>query len=180
MAGYAWGDKDVVNADPEGSDEIASSYSVDGLLLGIESGWNWQSGDFVAGIEGDLSWMDVDGDGIYEESDPIATDINFLATLTGRLGIARDRVLFYVEGGGAWADEDHTFKNEFGVSRDEWGWLVGAGMAYAINDRWSGKIEYNYIDFGSFNVGFDEGGEIEEIDFDQVVHTIKVGLDYNF
>ena len=78
VAGDAWGDKDVVNADPEASDEIASSYNIDGLLLGIEAGANWQSGDIVAGIEGDISWMDVDGDGIYEDSDPIATDIGFL------------------------------------------------------------------------------------------------------
>ena len=91
-----------------------------------------------------------------------------------------DRVLFYVEGGGAWADEDHTFKDEFRELRDGWGWLAGAGVEYAVNDKWSAKLEYNYIDFGSFEVDFDEGGEIEEIDFDQVVHTIKFGLNYSF
>ena len=179
VAGYGWGDKDVFDTE-EPVD--SGSYNIDGFLAGIEAGANWQSDRLVLGIEGDISWADINGDGCIDCADNggdlIATDINFLGTLTGRLGMAWDKSLFYVEGGGAWVDEDHTFEGTDTTSKDRFGWLVGAGMEYAINDRWSAKLEYNYMDFGSYNVRFSTAGE--DVTFDQQVQTIKLGVNYRF
>ncbi|HUQ34833.1 MAG TPA: outer membrane protein [Aestuariivirga sp.] len=175
IVGYGWGDKDVFDTE-EPEDE--GSYNVDGIFGGLEAGANWQSDRLVLGIEGDISWADIDGDGLIDGDDPIATEIDVLATLTGRLGMAWDRTLFYVEGGGAWVGEDHTFDVDDTESADRWGWVAGVGIEHAFNDNWSAKIEYNYMDFGSHNVRFSDADE--DVTVDQDLHTIKVGLNYRF
>ena len=53
-------------------------------------------------------------------------------------------------------------------------------MEYAFNENWSSKLEYNYMDFGSYNVAFSDGAETEDLTFDQQVQTIKLGVNYRF
>ena len=33
------------------------------------------------------------------------------------------------------------------------GWAFGGGLEYAFLSNWSAKIEYLYVDLGSFNTG---------------------------
>jgi opacity protein-like surface antigen len=64
----------------------------DSFVGGLHLGYNWQRGEIVLGVEGDASLnggMD-----------------NYLASLRGRLGLARDDLLFYVTGGLAFRDGD--------------------------------------------------------------------------
>ncbi len=54
---------------------------------GLHVGYNWQKpGGWVFGIEGDVSFAD---------------DIDYLATIRGRLGYAMDSTLIYATGGAA-------------------------------------------------------------------------------
>lgn len=178
IVGYGWGDKDAFETE---SPEDGVIYAVHGFFGGIEAGGNWQFNHLVLGIEGDVAWADINGAGLIDNDDPISTQINFLATLTGRLGIAWDRLLLYVEGGGAWAKEQHTFTDGSSdtVSDQRFGGLIGVGAEYALARNWSVKLEYNYICFGSKTFEFDVG-EIEEIQIDQNLQTIKLGLNYRF
>ncbi len=57
----------------------------DSIIGGFHLGYNWQRGNIVFGIEGDASF-----DGGLD---------NYLASLRGRLGVARDDVFFYITGG---------------------------------------------------------------------------------
>jgi len=174
VIGYGWGTKDVFDpAEPEDT----GFYPVSGLLGGVEAGFNWQASHLVLGIEGDLTWAGISGNGLIDNDDPIATRINFLATLTGRLGLAWDQALLYLEGGAAWAHEVHTFDTE-SVNQSATGWLLGIGAEYALDRHWSAKLEYNYINFGRFNVNFPV--EDEDVTFDQKLHTIKLGVNYRF
>lgn len=180
IAGYGWGDKDVYDTE-EPDDQ--GSYNVDGFLGGLEAGANWQSDRLVLGVEGDFSFTGMEGDGLIDGDDPMATDIDYLATLTGRLGFAANQALFYVEGGGAWVGEDHAFGSIANgdydtASGNRWGWVVGAGVEYALNDKWSAKIEYNYMDFGSHNVRFSDAGE--DVTVDQQIQTVKLGVNFRF
>ena len=184
LVGYGWGDKDV--ADAEEPDETGS-YNVDGWLGGIEAGANWQSGRYVFGVEGDIAWTDINGGGLIDGDDPISTQIDFLATLTGRVGVAWQRALFYVEGGGAWVNEDHTLIGDINnppgvsdtISDNRFGGLLGVGVEYALRGNWSLKAEYNYLWFGSEQHAF----EVDEPDFiniDQDLQTFKVGINFRF
>ena len=178
IVGYGWGHKDAFETeDPQDG----GAYSVDGFLGGIEAGVNWQFNYLVLGIEGDLAWSGISGAGLIDNDDPIATDINFLATLTGRLGVAWDRLLLYLEGGGAWASEEHTFTDGSSdtLSDHRFGGLIGIGAEYAFTNNWSVKLEYNYINFGSKTFEFDVG-DLEEIEIDQSMQTIKLGINYRF
>jgi outer membrane immunogenic protein len=179
LVGYGWGSKFAFETeDPEDG----GSYSVGGIFAGVEAGANWQFGQHVLGIEGDVSWSGIKGDGLIDNDDPISTDIGMLATLTGRLGIARDRLLLYVEGGAALAGETHTFSDDgFSdtVSKHRFGGVLGAGVEYAFTNNWSAKLEYNYIHFGSKTHEFEVDGT-EEIQIDQNMHTLKVGVNYLF
>jgi outer membrane immunogenic protein len=114
-------------------------------------------------------------------------DFGAYATLTGRIGYAFDRTLFYAKGGGAWARVDNFAADVDGaifdptattsVRRDRFGWTVGAGVEHALAfaPRWSVKAEYLYMNFGtdrSFDLsgfGYDHRNE---------VHTFKVGVNY--
>ena len=70
-------------------------------------GYNWQQGSFVYGLEGDWSWIGartsyllpgINGGGADLSS---SFDLNWLATLRGRAGLALDATLVYVTGGAA-------------------------------------------------------------------------------
>jgi outer membrane immunogenic protein len=136
----------------------------------------------VLGVEGDIAWADINGDGLIDNDDPISTEIDFLATLTGRIGVAWHRALFYVEGGGAWVSEDHTFQDDGfidTVSDDRFGGVLGVGVEYALTANWSLKAEYNYLFLGSDEFDFEVDGT-ETIEIDQDLQTFKVGVNYRF
>jgi outer membrane immunogenic protein len=59
------------------------------------------------------------------------------------------------------------------------GWTVGAGFEWAFAGNWSGKIEYNYMDFGKRSVLLTGDDDIEP-GIDQRLHTLKMGLNYRF
>ena len=82
-----------------------------GLLGGGQIGYSWQTGPIVLGLEGDISsvdWDDLFIDRQVGESFPAAIspllDLDFLATVRGRVGLAADNWLFYVTGGAAFLD----------------------------------------------------------------------------
>src|SRR5207253_487678 len=87
------------------------------------------------------------------------SSVNSLASVTGRIGYARDRFLGYVKGGGAWQGNDYSASTillgTVYTSRDtRSGWTVGAGREYAFTKFLSGFIEYNYYDFGNARISF--------------------------
>src|SRR5690606_16838511 len=97
-----------------------------------------------------------------------------------RVGYASGPGLFYVKGGGAWADEDHLARTPgvFRASETRSGWTVGLGYEYDFGSNWSAKLEYSYIDFGKERVTFSPGAEF--LDIDQDMHVVKWGLNYRF
>lgn len=98
-----------------------------------------------------------------------------LGSVTGRLGYTWGPTLLYVKGGYAWADS--RFTNGFSGGSGNDGYTVGGGLEYLFTQNWSGKLEYQYYDFGTTNFvtpGLVVGG------FRNDEHTIKVGLNYRF
>ena len=89
----------------------------------------------------------------------VTSEVNWFATLAARAGFAVNNMLFYGKAGGAWMDVDYTASRTnaagaviagpvtFGNTRS--GWMAGVGAEFGFWNNWSGKLEYNYLDFGT-------------------------------
>jgi outer membrane immunogenic protein len=130
----------------------------DGFMIGGTIGYNQQFGNFVAGLEADISYVDL-GKTVSSSLGGLTTtftqESTYFGTVRGRLGVAFDRVLLYATGGLAYADQDaSTSLSGFGAtwsggkSSTRFGYTVGAGLEYAISNNWSAKVEYLYYDLG--------------------------------
>jgi outer membrane immunogenic protein len=186
QVGYAWGDsstREFVTATglPTG---FIRDFNADGFVGGGHIGYNWQFGQFVFGLEGDLEGADVKGG--YRLANLNGTDfrIDAQASIRGRLGVAFNNSLLYVTGGAAWADMDHTyvFANTLfeTVSTTRTGWTVGAGWEYGFTPNWSARIEYRYTDFGSFRNASTFSFPGFSYEHDPVFHTVRGGISYRF
>jgi len=167
-----------------GTSVTGGSHDANGGLVGRQVGCDIQNGNFVFGVEGLIDWAGLDGShdlgGVHFESNG-----NWLATLTGRVGVAFDRTLLYARGGAAFIDSDQSFRL-LGVqfnseSETETGWTVGVGAEYAFAPGWSARAEYNYMDFGGNTPNFCALGACGAVfDIDQKVHSFTAGLNYRF
>jgi outer membrane immunogenic protein len=178
-AGAGWGEKcwrDTVSGLADGC------HDGDGWLGGGQVGFNVQSGQFVFGVEFSGSIADITGShtSTLFAPDTYSSDINSLFMLTGRVGMTFDRVLLYVNGGGAWVR--HEFEYASGgftdsVKKNRTGWTVGAGLEWGFTPNWSIAAQYNYIDLGNNDVNFPTFGPST---VDHEMHLATVRLNYRF
>jgi outer membrane immunogenic protein len=87
----------------------------------------------------------------------VTSNNRWITTLAGRFGVTNDTWLFYGKAGGGWVGYDNlTIINTvtgariagFGNNTNS-GWLVGAGIEWALAPNWSVKIEYDYLGLNS-------------------------------
>lgn len=161
FAGYGWGNTDWTG--------IASN-SVDGWLGGGQIGFDQQFGQFVFGVQGDFAGTDIQAN-----SGPYTNKTKWLSSATGRVGVAVDRALLYVKGGGAWEELDSAAWGTT-ASKTRSGWTVGGGIEYALAPHWSTFAEYNYYDFGKANTLV--AGNLYNVDSN--VSVVKLGVNYRF
>jgi len=150
MVGWSWSDfdwdyantnlVDVAGATILGSDFDQDANSVTGGGL---AGYNFQSGPWVFGIEGSLAASNLTDN----ESRPSTattevhtSEIDWLATVTGRVGFAWDRWLAFGKAGYAGANVELTLDDtgrRVRASMDTWanGWTIGAGSDYMVSDN---------------------------------------------
>jgi outer membrane immunogenic protein len=148
-----------------------NSIDTSGFLAGGFAGFNYQTGNIVAGAEADLgyNWEDGTNAGLTSES-------GFEGSLRARLGyvIAPDVMLYATAGGAGKKLEVSDF-----AGSDEntmLGWTAGAGAEMMLSEQVFGRVEYRYTDFGSdtFNTG---SGARQVNDSD---HRINFGLGMKF
>jgi outer membrane immunogenic protein len=137
------------------------NYEIRGAVLGATLGYNYQTGPWVLGIEGDIDWSNIGG----QVTGPVMgvpatfqTQLPWLNTFRGRVGYAFGPIFPYVTGGGAFggvrATDAITIPGSGyvlgGLSDVRLGWTAGAGLEYGpLNQNWSVKVEYLYVDLGS-------------------------------
>ena len=114
--GYTAADINAGNILFEGVDYGVPSFSVspDGVIGGVEGGFNWQNGSFVLGVEGDISWTSLDDS--YTDSVNNFTgsgELNWLATVRGRVGFAMDRFMIFGTGGAAFGEIQATIDDVY-------------------------------------------------------------------
>jgi outer membrane immunogenic protein len=131
--------------------------NLQGGVAGGTLGANFQSGQFVMGIEGDGDWSGQTktdtvtcgaGCSISE-----SVKIPWLATLRARAGVAWDRVLIYGTAGGAAMNATDTVTGTAGgvtatlisLNDTAFGWTAGGGLEFAFSDNITAKIEYLFV-----------------------------------
>jgi outer membrane immunogenic protein len=72
------------------------------------------------------------------------------------------------------------FANDFRANDTRWGGMVGAGLEYAFNAKWSAKIEYDFIPLGDRTITLTDAltGFQPQVDVRQHVHLFKLGVNY--
>jgi outer membrane immunogenic protein len=131
--GYDWGSVDHNPAKPSGFEG------------GVQAGYNWQSGPWVFGVEGDIQATAADDTfAPWKFSNP------WFGTARGRVGYALNNILFYGTGGLAFGE---LRADTFGLTETHTnaGWTVGVGTEVGLAQNWSAKIEYLYVDLASDN-----------------------------
>jgi outer membrane immunogenic protein len=131
---------------------------------GAAMGYNWQVDSLLLGAEADYSALDGKNSttsavtAVNPYRVEASTDIDWVATLRGRLGVAFDRSLVYVTGGFAFGERkfnqsivqlNFPFVETGASSSTKAGWVLGAGLEHALNEEWSLRLQYLHVDFRS-------------------------------
>ncbi len=167
--GYGWGTSDwdfpSLGSDPTGG------------VYGGTLGYNFQTGTWVWGLEGDFDGTTIKGStdcfgGSCEIKMP------WLATGRLRLGYAGwNNWMPYLTGGAAYGNIKAT--SPFGdASQSQWGWTAGAGLEYAFGANWSAKVEYLYVNLGDFDCGSNCGATPDNVSFKSGI--LRAGINLRF
>ena len=191
-AGGAFGNSNQIDAGPAGFGPTTHGYKISGALAGGTVGYNLQSGPWVYGLEGDLSWVDVQGKANeiapFATTSVVATKEHWLGTGRARLGwTTPDNVLLYTTGGFAVASVEATdsvvgpapvFMTQ---TNTRWGWTAGAGGEAMLGRGWSAKVEYLYVSLqsSSYFPAPPPGINIRsDVPVDE--HVFRFGVNYHF
>jgi outer membrane immunogenic protein len=157
----------------------AGSVDLSGGLIGGTAGFNWQTGQVVLGMEGDVDWSGMSGTTSTLCPAGCTTQNNWLGTVRGRLGYSFDRFLPYLTGGLAVGDIQASTPGFAGVTQTNLGWTAGAGLEAVIVGNWTAKAEYLHVDLGNFNCGLSCGlATPDSVSFS--ANLLRGGLNYRF
>jgi len=172
-----------------------ASPSSNGVVIGGQIGCDYQfASSWVVGIEGAASGSTMSGSttvGLPLGSPDTAfvkTSIDFLPSMTARVGYAIDNILLYGRGGVALAGDKIDVAGSFvgtpfgfeGLDL-RLGWTAGGGVEWAFSRHWSANIEYDYYQFGHGSVLMSDSinGFAGTVDVRQSIQVVKVGLNFH-
>ncbi len=159
--------------------DTTGSFNTSGGVVGGTIGYNYQIGQAVVGIEGDIDWANINGSTNNFCGLGCKTSDSWLSTVRGRLGYAADRFMPYITGGAAFGDIKASVPGFAGANSDRAGWTLGAGLEFAVAQNWSLKAEYLYVDLGKFNCGIACGAAVtDNVSF--TTNLVRAGVNYHF
>lgn len=171
--GTAWGTGNFT--DSTGTD--SGDFDIDGYLGGGTLGYNWQAGQMVFGVETDFAWSDIDG-GVVTGACGItcSTNVDWLWTLRGRVGLDLGGVMPYLTAGLAVGDVTGIADSgPYSASETASGYTIGGGVEARLGGNWTLKGEYLYVDLGDITIPAPA-----PIDNSVDMHVVRAGLNYRF
>jgi outer membrane immunogenic protein len=129
--GYQWGTVTNWPADPAG------------FTGGIQGGYNWQSGQFVFGLE-----ADIQASGAEDTFAATKFSNPWFGTVRGRLGWTFNNILLYGTAGFAFGGGRVEIPG-FEQSNTHTGFAAGAGLEVGFTPNWSVRAEYLYVGLSS-------------------------------
>jgi outer membrane immunogenic protein len=193
--GGSWGEaRSTFNA-PDFPAFFSDSTHPDGVIGGGQLGYNWESGNWVFGIE-----TDIQGSGQRNSRTlgAITTPLGgvslvqtdkqtWFGTTRGRVGFTpggSNSWLIYATGGVAYGDVNSAFTltTPLGTatasdSTTRAGWTAGGGFEYMFLPSWSFKAEYLYMDLSNTNFSL-PFGITQHARFED--NIARVGINYHF
>jgi outer membrane immunogenic protein len=136
-----------------------------GATAGALAGYNWQSGNFVFGVEGDMNWLNGrDNATLPGGFATTSTSINWYGTARARIGFVTGSPLhIYLTGGVAVAEVSNTARRtgsitSFNVSDVRVAPVFGAGFEYRLAQNTTFRVEGLFADFGDTSQRIFDGG----------------------
>jgi outer membrane immunogenic protein len=164
------------------------------VLPGIQAGYNYQ---LMSGLVlgGEIDFTYPDSTSAFIRSNPAnlfdkCTFRNRLqGAIRGRLGYSAGNFLPYVTAGVSFADTGLSYTNEEGdqYKKDtvQTGWILGAGLEYALFGNFSVRTEYLYTDYGNpismaipTVANTTDPGSFSRADL--VTYTVRAAFNYRF
>ena len=169
-----------------------------GLIGGIQAGYNWQAANWVFGMEADMQGSTQRDDKACVFNCNAVTfarldlRLPWLGTVRGRLGYSVGSNLFYATGGLAYGEVKTRIASTFGgintadISNTKGGWTAGGGIETPFElfglfgPGWTSKTEYLYADLGSSADAFTNNGVTTTFTTRAREHIFRTGLNYHF
>jgi outer membrane immunogenic protein len=192
-AGAAWQNGDMTAYTPYNSYEgfPVAGMNDSGFIGGVQLGYNHQMGNVVVGIEAGATlaglekaaYTPIDGTDTAPDDKLFYRKSNFNATLAPRVGYVFGPVLVSAKGGLAIANSEvgHDQNGTMISAKDTLvGYVLGAGADYALNDKISVGVAYEYQSYKgsrqhvtgpSSDIFIKQGGDF---------HIAKVAVNYQF
>ena len=156
-----------------------------GLLAGGQVGCNRQLDRVVIGVEGGGWWSNLQTRNQSATTTTTTTGkgkAEWGAELALRAGIAQHRTLYYGKVGAAWSEFDLDQRSSNGNfvrgNPTHFGPLLGAGVEHAVTEKWTAKVEYNYIAYLAKDVRLETRNGTELRTLSGNAHLIKGAVNY--
>jgi len=132
---------------------IPYDYKVDGGTFGALAGFNVISSNLLFGVEADIDWSGIDGEASIAGGRVHHVNLNYEASVRGRVGLLTGSNVVYLAGGFAMANADNDIRFAGSSPYQSYtttktGWTLGAGVEHSFDDTFSARIEYRYTDYG--------------------------------
>lgn len=179
--------------------------SPDGVIGGVQAGYNWQASNWVLGVEADIqasSQRDNRACVLFCSPPAFAVaydaKLPWFGTARGRLGYSVGSTLFYGTAGFAYGNIKTRINStllgatsSIEFSDTKGGWTVGGGIETPftllgmLGPNWTSKSEYLYVDLGSSSgsarVPAGGGATLTAVSTTRVQeHIFRTGLNYHF
>lgn len=163
----------------------------DGIIGGVQAGYNWQAANWVFGVEADIQGSTQRDNRTQVLLTTLAYDAKmpWFGTARGRLGYSVGSTLFYATGGYAYGNTRTTIASTlapvsttFNTTRG--GWTVGGGIETPFTllglfgPNWTTKSEYLYVDLGRTTDAILGGVAFNTTRVQE--HIFRTGLNYHF
>ena len=153
----------------------AHNLNRDGFIGGAYAGYNWQSGQWLLGVEADVAYLDrttsnaqalIQTFGLGPPQRGVMTvtaDGHWLGSVRGRVGVTFNKVLLYATGGVAFRDDSGysaaVVPNAVAPDLNGWpggvvrfggnqvGYAAGVGGEWMISPNWILRAEYLHYGF---------------------------------
>jgi outer membrane immunogenic protein len=155
--GYEWG---TVSNNPTRPSGIAG---------GLQAGYNWQFGQFVAGAE-----TDIQASAAEDTFAPWQFSNPWFGTTRARAGVAFGNVLVFGTAGLAYGSLTVDSPGNLSQSRTSFGWVAGVGTEIGFTPHWSAKAEWLYLDLAdrTYSVTGSTNG--------LAANLLRLGVNYHF
>ena len=166
------------------------------FIAGVQGGADYQfAQSWVVGVEANYSFkVDNNNNNGFAFVAPggaglVTNNSNNrgLGSVTARAGWTWGPGLLYVKGGYGFRDKGNNLAVTvagapvpFIYNRRQDGYTVGGGLEYLFTQNWSGKLEYQYFNFGRSQFVVGPVALVGLGSFRSDEHTLKAGINYRF